>query len=75
MLGQNQQYAGYRQEQAGQVPSQLQHYGSMGYPDYYNSQMGITQERQRQSLNESPFAPGIPDLSPQQLQQIWQRTY
>nr|XP_011467574.1 PREDICTED: uncharacterized protein LOC101307606 isoform X2 [Fragaria vesca subsp. vesca] len=75
LLGQNQQYAGYRQEQAGQVPSQLQHYGSMGYPDYYNSQMGITQERQRQSLNESPFAPGIPDLSPQQLQQIWQRTY
>ncbi|KAM5580044.1 hypothetical protein ABKV19_009669 [Rosa sericea] len=74
LLGQNQQYAGYRQEQAGQVPSQLQHYGSMGYPDFYNSQMGITQERQRQSLNESSFG-GIPDLSPQQLHQIWQRTY
>ncbi|XP_062009032.1 uncharacterized protein LOC133725695 isoform X2 [Rosa rugosa] len=74
LLGQNQQYAGYQQEQSGQVPSQLQHYGSMGYPDFYNSQMGITQERQRQSLNESSFG-GIPDLSPQQLHQIWQRTY
>ncbi|XP_050381044.1 uncharacterized protein LOC126798200 isoform X2 [Argentina anserina] len=76
-LHQNQQYAGYRQEQAGQVPSQLQHYGSMGYPDLYNSQMGLTQERQRQSHNESGFGgiAGRPDLSPQQLHQIWQQTY
>ncbi|PQM37191.1 uncharacterized protein Pyn_39947 [Prunus yedoensis var. nudiflora] len=74
LLRQNQQNAGYRQGQAGQMPSQLQHYGSPGYPDFYPSQMGITQEHHRQSVNDLSLA-GIQDLSPQQLHQIWQRTY
>ncbi|BFG25642.1 hypothetical protein CerSpe_119160 [Prunus speciosa] len=74
LLRQNQQNAGYRQGQAGQMPSQLQHYGSPGYPDFYPSQMGITQEHHRQSVSDLSLA-GIQDLSPQQLHQIWQRTY
>ncbi|VVA38937.1 PREDICTED: GBF-interacting 1 [Prunus dulcis] len=74
LLRQNQQNAGYRQGQAGQMPSQLQHYGSPGYPDFYPSQMGITQEHHRPSVNDLSLA-GIQDLSPQQLHQIWQRTY
>ncbi|XP_068335781.1 uncharacterized protein [Pyrus communis] len=72
LLGQNQQHAGYRQGQAGQLPSQLQSY--RGHPDFYHSQVDVTQELQRQRLNDLGLG-GFQDLSPQQLHQIWQGTY
>ncbi|KAF6156128.1 hypothetical protein GIB67_024098 [Kingdonia uniflora] len=41
--GQNQQHSGYRQGQ--QQPSQ--HYGAAGYPSFYHSQAGISQDQQQ----------------------------
>ncbi|KAM0956148.1 hypothetical protein ACFX13_025070 [Malus domestica] len=70
--GHNQQQAGYRQGPAGQLPTQLQNY--LGHSDFYFSQKDVTQEHQRQRLNDLGLG-GFQDLSPQQLHQIWQRTY
>ncbi|KAB2610870.1 hypothetical protein D8674_018902 [Pyrus ussuriensis x Pyrus communis] len=72
LLGHNQQHAGYRQGRAGQLPTKLQNY--RGHPDFYFSQKDVTQEHQRQRLDDLGLG-GFQDLSPQQLHQIWQRTY
>ncbi|KAF3444984.1 hypothetical protein FNV43_RR14677 [Rhamnella rubrinervis] len=70
LLGHNQQqHAGHRQ---GQQSSQ--HYGSLGYSNYYGSQTGITHGHQQQSLSDFTVG-GTEDLSAQQLPRFWQQSY
>lgn len=69
LLGHNQQHAGHRQ---GQQSSQ--HYGSLGYSNFYGSPTGITHGHQQQSLSDLNSG-GSEDLSAQQLHQFWQQSY
>ncbi|CAJ1938408.1 unnamed protein product [Sphenostylis stenocarpa] len=68
--GQNQQTGGFRQSQ--QQPSQ--HFGSLGYPNFYHSQSGISLEHQQQNPREASLA-GSQSQPPKQTQQIWQNSY
>ncbi|KAH1250900.1 GBF-interacting protein 1 [Glycine max] len=68
--GQNQQPGGFRQSQQ---PSQ-QHFGSLGYPNFYHSQTGISLEHQQQNPREASLA-GSQSQPPKQSQQIWQNSY
>ncbi|RDX66035.1 GBF-interacting protein 1 [Mucuna pruriens] len=67
--GQNQQPGGFRQSQQ---PSQ--HFGSLGYPNFYHSQTGISLEHQQQNPREASLA-GSQNQPPKQSQQIWQNSY
>ncbi|KAK7412790.1 hypothetical protein VNO78_04415 [Psophocarpus tetragonolobus] len=74
LQGQNQQQqGGFRQrQQQQQQPSQ--HFGSLGYPNFYQSQSGISLEHQPQNPRESSL--GGPQSQPsKQSQQIWQNSY
>ncbi|TKY60111.1 serine-rich protein [Spatholobus suberectus] len=67
--GQNQQPGGFRQSQQ---PSQ--HFGSLGYPNFYHSQTGISLEHQQQNPREASLT-GSQSQPPKQSQQIWQNSY
>ncbi|XP_058101215.1 actin cytoskeleton-regulatory complex protein PAN1-like isoform X2 [Magnolia sinica] len=66
LQGQNQQ-SGFRQ---GQQPS---HYGALGYPNFYHSQAGVSQEHQ-QAPNDGTLSSSQGPPS-QQSHQIWQHSY
>ncbi|CAJ1962854.1 unnamed protein product [Sphenostylis stenocarpa] len=74
MQGQNQQQpGGFRQrQQQQQQPSQ--HFGSLGYPNFYQSQSGISLEHQPQNPREASLG-GPPSQPSKQSQQIWQNSY
>ncbi|KAI4298215.1 hypothetical protein L6164_031801 [Bauhinia variegata] len=61
--GQNQQPGGFRQ---GQQPSQ--HFGTLGYPNYYHSQTGVSLEHQQQNPREASL--GL-DVSLKVASQPW----
>ncbi|KAL2524312.1 Kinase-related protein of unknown function (DUF1296) [Abeliophyllum distichum] len=66
--GQNQQSGGFRQ---GQQPSQS--YGALGYPNFYHSQTGISQDHQQPNPRDGSL--GGSQGQPKQSQQIWQNSY
>ncbi|XP_027359710.1 uncharacterized protein LOC113868382 isoform X3 [Abrus precatorius] len=68
--GQNQQPGGFRQRQ--QQPSQ--HFGAHGYPNFYQSQTGISLEHQQQNPREASLG-GSQSQPSKQSQQIWQNSY
>ncbi|XP_057415470.1 uncharacterized protein LOC130710283 isoform X2 [Lotus japonicus] len=72
--GQNQQPAGFRQNQQ---PSQQQHFGQLGYPNFYHSQTGMSLEhqQQQQQQNARESLAGSQSQQPKQSQQIWQNSY
>ncbi|XP_010275810.1 PREDICTED: GBF-interacting protein 1-like isoform X2 [Nelumbo nucifera] len=67
--GQSQQHGGFRQ---GQQPSQ--HYGALGYPNFYQSQTGVSQEHPQQNPNDGTLG-GSQGASAKQSHQIWQHNY
>ncbi|KAE8671815.1 kinase-related family protein [Hibiscus syriacus] len=68
--GQNQQADGFRQGQ--QPPSQ--HFGSLGYPSFYQSQTGVSLDHQQNSRNGSlSGSQGQPPSK--QTQQLWPNNY
>ncbi|XP_057948682.1 uncharacterized protein LOC131144215 isoform X3 [Malania oleifera] len=67
--GQSQQPAGFRQ---GQQPAQ--HFGALGYPNFYHSQAGISLEHQQQSPRDGSLGSSQSQQS-KQSQQIWQNSY
>ncbi|KAL5839173.1 hypothetical protein ACOSQ4_011781 [Xanthoceras sorbifolium] len=67
--GQNQQPAGYRQ---GQQPSQ--HFGALGYPNFYHSQTGMSLEHQQQNPRDGSLG-GSQAQPSKQSQQLWQNGY
>ena len=80
LLGQNQQYAGFRQGQQ-QQPSQYD--GAFGYSNLYRSQPGVARDHQHQQQNfdhqhqQQNFggstAGDSPDLLSHQLHQLWRQ--
>ncbi|CAO2842247.1 unnamed protein product [Amaranthus hypochondriacus] len=69
--GQNQQPAGFRQNQQ---PSQ-QHYGPLsGYPNFYHSQSGLSIDHQQQMSRDGSLG-GSQGQPPKQTQQLWQNSY
>ncbi|KAI4312306.1 hypothetical protein MLD38_037129 [Melastoma candidum] len=66
--GQNQLAGEFRQ---AQQPSQ--HFGSLGYPNYYQS-ASISPEQQQQLMRDSTFG-GSQGQQSKQSSQIWQNTY
>ncbi|KAF8408966.1 hypothetical protein HHK36_005036 [Tetracentron sinense] len=67
--GQNQQHGGLRQ---AQQPSQ--HYGALGYPNFYHSQAAVSQEHQQQNPSEGTLS-GSQGPPSKQSHQIWQQSY
>ncbi|KAJ9135915.1 hypothetical protein P3X46_033038 [Hevea brasiliensis] len=67
--GQNQQPGGFRQ---GQQLSQ--HFGTLGYPNYYHSQTGISLEHQQQNSRDASLG-GSQGQPSKQTQQLWQNSY
>ncbi|XP_031284503.1 GBF-interacting protein 1-like [Pistacia vera] len=67
--GQNQQPAGFRQ---GQQPSQ--HFGALGYPNFYHSQTGMSLEHQQQNPRDASLG-GSQAQPSKQTQQLWQNNY
>ncbi|XP_044496542.1 uncharacterized protein LOC123218948 isoform X2 [Mangifera indica] len=67
--GQNQQPAGFRQ---GQQPSQ--HFGALGYPNFYHSQTGMSLEQQQQNPRDASLS-GSQAQPSKQTQQLWQNNY
>ncbi|KAL9329493.1 hypothetical protein ACSQ67_004496 [Phaseolus vulgaris] len=68
--GQNQQAGGFRQ--SPQQPSQ--HFGSLGYPNFYHSQSGVSLEHPQQNPREATLG-GSQSQQPKQTPQIWQNSY
>ncbi|ESW31528.1 hypothetical protein PHAVU_002G245500 [Phaseolus vulgaris] len=68
--GQNQQAGGFRQ--SPQQPSQ--HFGSLGYPNFYHSQSGVSLEHPQQNPREATLG-GSQSQPPKQTPQIWQNSY
>ncbi|KAF8050799.1 hypothetical protein N665_1877s0001 [Sinapis alba] len=69
-LQQSQQAAGgYRQAQ------QQQHYGSHGYPNFYQSQTEMSHERQQQNPRDGAGAQAGQPSNQTQQQQLWQNSY
>ncbi|XVF40215.1 hypothetical protein PTKIN_Ptkin01aG0093700 [Pterospermum kingtungense] len=66
--GQNQQAGGFRQ---GQQPSQ--HFGALGYPNFYHSQTGVSLDHQQQNRDVS--LSGSQGQPAKQTQQLWQNNY
>ncbi|KAK9153243.1 hypothetical protein Sjap_000723 [Stephania japonica] len=66
---QNQQHGGLRQVQQ---PSQ--HYGAPGYPNFYHSQAGISQELQQQTPSDAALG-GSQGQQSKQSHQMWQNSY
>ncbi|XP_010243690.1 PREDICTED: uncharacterized protein LOC104587685 isoform X2 [Nelumbo nucifera] len=67
--GQSQQHGGFRQ---AQQPSQ--HYGALGYPNFYQSQPRVSQEHPQQNPNDGTLA-GSQGVPTKQSHQIWQHNY
>ncbi|XP_060194078.1 uncharacterized protein LOC132623353 isoform X1 [Lycium barbarum] len=67
--GQNQQSGGFRQAQ-----QPLQNHGSLGYPNFYHSQAGISLEHQQQNPRDGSLGGGSQG-QPKQSQQLWQNGY
>ncbi|XP_022720316.1 uncharacterized protein LOC111278106 isoform X2 [Durio zibethinus] len=67
--GQHQQAAGFRQ---GQQPSQ--HFGALGYPNFYHSQTGVSLDHQPQNPRDGPLS-GSQGQPSKQTQQFWQNNY
>ncbi|XP_022892368.1 uncharacterized protein LOC111407235 isoform X2 [Olea europaea var. sylvestris] len=63
--GQSQQSGGFRQ---GQHPSQS--YGALGYPNFYHSQTGISQDHQQPNPRDGSLEGS--QGQPKQSQQLWQ---
>ncbi|XVE51552.1 hypothetical protein DITRI_Ditri02bG0051000 [Diplodiscus trichospermus] len=68
--GQNQQVAGFRQ---GQQPSQ--HFGALGYPNFYHSQTGVSLDHQQQNPREGSLSGSQQGQPSKQTQQLWQNNY
>ncbi|XP_038702587.1 uncharacterized protein LOC119999132 isoform X2 [Tripterygium wilfordii] len=69
--GQNQQPGGFRQ---GQQPSQ--HFGALGYPNFYHSQTGISlEQQQQQNTRDGSLGGSQGQQQPKQTQQLWQNNY
>lgn len=68
--GQNQQPSGYRQ---AQQPSQ--HFGALGYPNFYHSQAGLSMEHQQQNPRDAALGGSQGQQPSKQSQQIWQNSY
>ncbi|XP_009785957.1 uncharacterized protein [Nicotiana sylvestris] len=67
--GQNQQSGGFRQAQ-----QPMQNHGSLGYPNFYHSQAGISLEHQQQNPRDGSL--GASQGQPKQSQQqLWQNSY
>ncbi|KAJ8545349.1 hypothetical protein K7X08_017932 [Anisodus acutangulus] len=67
--GQNQQSGGFRQAQ-----QPLQNHGSLGYPNFYHSQAGVSLEHQQQNQRDGSLGGGSQG-QPKQSQQLWQNSY
>ncbi|XVF87217.1 hypothetical protein PTKIN_Ptkin18bG0101100 [Pterospermum kingtungense] len=67
--GQNQQAGGFRQ---GQQPSQ--HFGALGYPNFYHSQTGLSLDLQQQNPRDGSLS-GSQGHPSKQAQQLWQNNY
>ncbi|KAK6264520.1 hypothetical protein SCA6_019954 [Theobroma cacao] len=67
--GQNQQAGGFRQ---GQQPSQ--HFGALGYPNFYHSQTGVSMDHQQQNPRDGSLS-GTQGQPSKQTQQLWQNSY
>ncbi|KHN27330.1 hypothetical protein glysoja_031938 [Glycine soja] len=72
---QQHQHQQHQYQQQQQQPFQpLQHFGPLGYPNFYQSQTGISLEHQPQNPREASL--GGPQSQPsKQSQQIWQNSY
>lgn len=68
--GQSQQPGGFRQ---GQQPSQ--HFGALGYPNFYQSQTGMSLDHQQQNPRDGSIGGGAQGQASKQTQQIWQNSY
>ncbi|TQD81184.1 hypothetical protein C1H46_033213 [Malus baccata] len=73
--GQNQQHAGFRQAQ--QPPPSQQYAGTLGYPNFYHSQTGMSLEHQQQQSSRDASLGGSQGGQPskQSQQQLWQNSY
>ncbi|KAK5792292.1 GBF-interacting protein 1-like [Gossypium arboreum] len=69
--GQNQQAGGFRQGQ--QPPSQ--HFGSLGYPNFYHSQTGVSLDPQQQNPRDGSLSGSQGQPPSKQTQQLWQNNY
>ncbi|XP_050231829.1 uncharacterized protein LOC126680702 isoform X2 [Mercurialis annua] len=69
--GQNQQAAGYRQ---GQQQLSQQHFGALGYPNYFHNQTGMSLEHQQQNSRDASLG-GSQGQQSKQSQQLWQNGY
>ncbi|XVE88324.1 hypothetical protein DITRI_Ditri19aG0060700 [Diplodiscus trichospermus] len=67
--GQNQQAGGFRQ---AQQPSQ--HFGGLGYPNFYHSQTGVSLDHQQQNPRDGSLS-GSQGQPSKQAQQLWQNNY
>ncbi|CAO2823434.1 unnamed protein product [Amaranthus hypochondriacus] len=68
--GQNQQPAGFRQNQ------QPQHYGALsGYPNFYHSQSGLSLDHQQLMSRDGSVGGSQGQQQPKQTQQIWHNRY
>ncbi|XP_022723967.1 uncharacterized protein LOC111280770 isoform X3 [Durio zibethinus] len=67
--GHNQQAGGFRQ---GQQPSQ--HFGALGYPNFYHSQTGVSLEHQQQNPMDGSLS-GSQGQPSKLTQQLWQNNY
>ncbi|KAE8659640.1 kinase-related family protein [Hibiscus syriacus] len=67
--GQNQQGSGFRQ---GQQPSQ--HFGALGYPNFYHSQTGVLGDHQQQNPMDGTLS-GSQGQPSKHTQQLWQNSY
>ncbi|KAK7246089.1 hypothetical protein RIF29_40948 [Crotalaria pallida] len=76
--GQNQvqqQPGGFRQRQQQQQQPSQQHFGSLGYPNFYQSQSGVSLEHQQQNPREASLGGSQSQQPSKQSQQIWQNSY
>ncbi|KAM1045535.1 hypothetical protein EV1_036120 [Malus domestica] len=73
--GQNQQHAGFRQAQ--QPPPSQQYAGTLGYPNFYHSQTGMSLEHQQQQSSRDASLGSSQGGQPskQSQQQLWQNSY
>ncbi|KAK8608101.1 hypothetical protein V6N13_023535 [Hibiscus sabdariffa] len=69
--GQNQQADGFRQGQ--QQPSH--HFGTLGYPNFYHSQTGVSLDHQQQNPRDVSLSGSHGQPPSKQTQQLWQNNY
>ncbi|KAE8722969.1 hypothetical protein F3Y22_tig00013285pilonHSYRG00129 [Hibiscus syriacus] len=69
--GQNQQASGFRQGQ----PPPSQHFGSLGYPNFYHSQTGVSLDHQQQNSRDGSLSGSQGQPPSKQTQQLWPNNY